>query len=210
MGEALDGGVEIALAYNSERVDNLVNLSDSSLVYDLLATRDYGALWETIREANSSVDSLQVFRGYEALHFSGDPLLVLNKPPTTIAENGIVPKEYLGTTTVQRVSRNYRLKDGEIISIVFSSRFPNDFGTSAEKLTQSRQSYRQIQEYKNIFRLVLLIFFSYFSFPVFLLAILVSFLLSEELIRPIVALGRSHPQGIGGGFLLPDTRPFPG
>ncbi|WP_319559586.1 ATP-binding protein [Marispirochaeta sp.] len=200
LGEALDGGVDIALAYNSERVENLVNLSESTLFYRLLDTTDYNGLWETLRETNSAVDSLQVFQENSSVSFSGDPVLILDEPPETIAENGIVPKEYLGPVTVQRVARNYRLGNGGIVTIVFSSRFPDDFGSSAEKLTQSRQTYRQIQEYKNIFRLVLLIFFSYFSLPVFLLAILVSFLLSDELIRPIVSLEEATRRAAEGDF----------
>ena len=200
LGEALDGGVEIALAYNSERVDNLVNLAESSLFYRLLNESDYSSLWESLQEANSAVDSLQIFRGFESVHFSGDPVLMLDEPPETIAENGIVPKEYLGPVTVQRVAREFRVGDGDIVNIVFSSRFPDDFGASAEKLTQSRQSYRQIQEYKNIFRIILLIFFSYFSLPVFLLAILVSFLLSDELIRPIVSLEEATRRASEGDF----------
>jgi nitrogen fixation/metabolism regulation signal transduction histidine kinase len=200
LGEALDGGVEIALAYNSQRVDNLVNLAESSLFYRLLNEADYRSLWETLQEANSAVDSLQIFRAFESLHFSGDPVLILDEPPETIAGNGIVPKEYLGSVTVQRVAREFRIEDGDSINVVFSSRFPDDFGISAEKLTQSRQSYRQIQEYKNIFRIILLIFFSYFSFPVFLLAILVSFLLSDELIRPIVSLEEATRRASEGDF----------
>jgi nitrogen fixation/metabolism regulation signal transduction histidine kinase len=201
MGRALDGGVEIALAYNSEHVENLVGLSESALLDRILREGGRERLWETLREANSALDSLQIFSADgEQLSFSGDPLLLLAAPPTTIAENGIVPKEFLGTATVQRVVRKYRDAGGEALQIVFSSRFPEDFGSYAERLTESRQTFRQINEYRPLFRLVMILFYSFFSFPVFLLSILVSFLLSHELIRPIVSLEEATRRATEGDF----------
>jgi two-component system, NtrC family, nitrogen regulation sensor histidine kinase NtrY len=201
MGKALDGGVEIALAYNSEHVENLVGLAESALLDRILREGDRERLWETLREANSALDALQIFGADgERVSFSGDPLLLLSAPPTTIAENGIVPKEFLGTATIQRVVRKYRDAEGEPLQIVFSSRFPDDFGTYAERLTESRQTFRQISEYRTLFRLVMILFYSFFSFPVFLLSILVSFLLSDELIRPIVSLEEATRRATEGDF----------
>ena len=83
---------------------------------------------------------------------------------------------------------------------MLSSRFPDDFGTAAERLTTSRQTYRQIGEYRGLFRFVIILFYFFFSFPVFLLSLLVSFLLSEELIRPIVALEEATRRASEGDF----------
>lgn len=199
--EALDGGVEIALAYNSGRVENLLNLSESSLVTELVREEDPRRLWSIIREANSAVAAIQLFNDEDKqLSFFGDPLLQLAAPPVTIAENGIVPKNFLGDVTVQRVIKEIRLENGDSVQLVLSSRYPDRFGTHAENLTKSRQTFRQIEEYRTLFRLVLILFYSFFSVPVLLLSILVSFLLSGELIRPIAALEEATRRAMEGDF----------
>ena len=199
--EAMSGGIEIALAYNNERVENLTTLAESTLMQRLLRQSSAEAVWLAVSEANANLSSLQFFSSSGgSLDFFGDPILKLQAPPSAIAENGIVPKEYLGSVTVQRVIHTYRMPSGQVFQLLFSSRYHDDFGTYAEKLTSSRRTFRQYSEYKSLFRLVMVFFFAFFSFPVFLLAVLISFLLSDELIRPVVSLEEATRRAMEGDF----------
>jgi nitrogen fixation/metabolism regulation signal transduction histidine kinase len=67
-------------------------------------------------------------------------------------------------------------------------------------LTASREIFTQLDRFGTIFRLVLVFFFSIFSFPMLLLSILVSFLLSEEIMRPIVNLEEATRRVAEGDF----------
>ncbi len=201
MEQAMTGGIEIALAYNSERVNTLTSLAESSLLQDLLRKSRPEIIWQVLSEVNPALDGLQFFdtRG-KSIRFFGDPLLSLNAPPRMIAENGIVPKEFLETATIQRVVHRSSSSSGAVYQLVFSSRYLDGFGTYAENLTRSRSTFRQYSEYKPLFRLVMVFFFAFFSFPVFLLAILISFQLSNELIRPVVALEEATRKAMQGDF----------
>ncbi len=201
MEQAMSGGIEIALAYNSERVSTLTSLAESSLLRDLLRKSQPETVWQALSEMNPTLDGMQFFDSQgKSMRFFGDPLLSLDAPPKMIAENGIVPKEFLETVTIQRVVHRYRSDSGAVYQLVFSSRYIEDFGAYAENLTRSRNTFRQYAEYKPLFRLVMVFFFAFFSFPVFLLAILISFQLSNELIRPVVSLEEATRKAMQGDF----------
>jgi len=190
IGTALKGGVGISLDYFQGVVGSLESFSKSSTLNTLL--RDLGRnndrLWRNLQDANSNVHFVQVFdeEGKEIL-FKGNPAARLPDVSLIAGAEGRLPKEDRADLSILRsVSRQsvagigYRVVVGAVLS--------EGFAENARRLTTSLETFNQLNRYKRLFQTVLLIFYGFFSFPIFLLSILVSFLLSEELIRPIVNL----------------------
>ncbi len=190
IGTALKGGLSISLDYFQGVVGSLESFSESSTLTSLL--RDLGRnndrLWRNVQAVNSNVQFLQVFdsQGTEIL-FKGDPEARLQDFDILPDTEGILPKEDRAELSILRsVSRQsvagagYRVVVGAVLS--------EGFAENARRLTESLETFNQLNVYKRLFQTVLLVFYAFFSFPIFLLSILASFLLTEELIRPIVNL----------------------
>jgi two-component system nitrogen regulation sensor histidine kinase NtrY len=190
LGTALRGGVGISLDYYQGVVGSLESFSESSTLSTLL--RDLGRnndrLWRNVQAANSNVHFIQVFdeRGEEIL-FKGNPEARLQDYGRLADSEGSLPKEDRADLSILRsVSR--QSVSGASYRVVVGALLSEGFAGNARRLTEALETFNQLNRYKRLFRTVLLVFYGFFSFPIFLLSILVSLLLTEELIRPIVNL----------------------
>ena len=190
LGDALRGGLEVALEYYNDKLENLRAFDENSLarlyVEDLETAPDRA--WRRIREINPDLDSMQIVdAGGSELFFMGDGIARMDPLAVARRGEGTLSKESRGEATVLRLVKEVLLS-GEQRYIVFSMVLPSGFDDKAQELTKALETFRQLERYRTVFRLVLIAFFSLFSLPMILLSILVSFLLSEEIIRPIVNL----------------------
>lgn len=190
LGDALEGGLEIALEHYNDKLENLRAFDENSLarlyMEDLETAPDRA--WRRIREINPDLDSMQIVdTGGSELFFMGDGIARMDPLVVARRGEGTLPKESRGEATVLRLVKEVVLS-GEERYIVFSMVLPSGFDDKAQELTKALETFRQLERYRTVFRLVLIAFFSLFSLPMILLSILVSFLLSEEIIRPIVNL----------------------
>jgi len=190
LGDALRGGLEVALEYYNDKLENLRAFDENSLarlyIEDLETAPD--RVWRRIREINPDLDSMQIVdAGGSELFFMGDGIARMDPLAVARRGEGTLPKESRGEATVLRLVKEVLLS-GEQRYIVFSMVLPSGFDDKAQELTKALETFRQLERYRTVFRLVLIAFFSLFSLPMILLSILVSFLLSEEIIRPIVNL----------------------
>ena len=71
---------------------------------------------------------------------------------------------------------------------VFTVVLPARFEAKARNLTRALEAFVQYRNLQGTFFSAFVIFYFIFSFPLLLLSLLVSFVLSEEIIRPIVNL----------------------
>ena len=204
LGDALRGGLEVALEYYNDKLENLRAFDENSLarlyVEDLETAPDRA--WRRIREINPDLDSMQIVdAGGSELFFMGDGIARMDPLAVARRGEGTLPKESRGEATVLRLVKEVLLS-GEQRYIVFSMVLPSGFDDKAQELTKALETFRQLERYRTVFRLVLIAFFSLFSLPMILLSILVSFLLSEEIIRPIVNLEDATRRVAEGGLLF--------
>jgi nitrogen fixation/metabolism regulation signal transduction histidine kinase len=114
-------------------------------------------------------------------------------------QTGDLPKEDREDASILRNATFYET-DGGRYTVVVGRLMPEGFDSQASSLTESLEIFSQLNRYKRLFRLVLIFFYFFFSFPIFLLSILVSFLLTEEIIRPIVNLEEATRRVADGDF----------
>jgi two-component system nitrogen regulation sensor histidine kinase NtrY len=205
IGEALRGGLSISLEYYRSTVEDLRAFNQSSLMSFILEDLDRNPerLWKNVRTVNSDVQFIQIFDadGSEVL-FRGEPqgrLRSLRSLGTFDERTGDLPKEDREDASILRNATVYEL-DGRQHTVVVGRLMPEGFDSKASSLTESLEIFSQLNRYKRLFRLVLIFFYFFFSFPIFLLSILVSFLLTEEIIRPIVNLEEATRRVADGDF----------
>ena len=202
IGEALRGGLAISLEYYRGAVENLRKFNSSPLMSFILEDMDRNPerMWKNVRTVNSEVQFIQIFDadGSELL-FRGEPQGRLRSLGTFDEQTVDLPKEDREDASILRNAAVYRL-DGGSYTVVVGRVLPEGFDSQASSLTESLEIFSQLNRYKRLFRLVLIFFYFFFSFPIFLLSILVSFLLTEEIIRPIVNLEEATRRVAEGDF----------
>lgn len=187
---ALSGGVEIALQYYRETVESLDNFSKGELLKSLL--RDYHdspeQLWDIIMQANPQVDAIQFFdeNGQERA-FLGEELAQRETTISAARRTGILPKEDFRDISLIRSFVTYEAGD-QSASAVLSIILPTHFDSKARDLGRGLESFTQYRLLQNTFFSAVILFYFIFSFPLLLLSLLVSFMLSEEIMKPIVSL----------------------
>lgn len=204
MGTALNDGLEIALEYYNGKIRNLENFGDSRILKNVISTRTESGddLWETIREINPSIDSIQIFdeTGREAV-FRGEAGARLSIPPSFETRQGILPKQDYREMSILR-HLSYIETDKGVSAIILGSILPGNFDEQAGRLTESIELFTQYRQLQNNFYIAIIVVFSFFSLPLLLLSILVSFIISDEVIRPIVSLEEATRKVADGDFSI--------
>ncbi|MBN2050321.1 MAG: HAMP domain-containing protein [Spirochaetales bacterium] len=204
MGVALHGGLDIALEYYNEKLKNLEEFGESRVLKNLISTRSgsSGLFWDTIQEVNPLIDSLQLYdsSGRE-IAFLGEPRARLETTPSFETRPGMLPKQDYRDMSLLRYLSYVDTDEGRL-AVLIGSILPGNFEAQARGLTESIELFTQYQELQNRFYIALIIVFAFFSVPLLLLAIIVSFMLSDEVIKPIVSLEEATRKVAEGDFTI--------
>lgn len=203
IADALRGGLSAAMEYYSDKVEDLQNLTRSRFVNSLLTDADRSGelAWERLRIVNPRLDSFQVFSGQGGiLYAAGDSRGFLEAEYALEAAEGMMPRETRsGGDSFLRVKKT--MESGRsAFFVVISVILPAEFDRHAEALTSTLETFTQLERYRTAFLVAVTVLYGFFSFPLILLAILVSFLLSDEIIRPIVNLEEATRKVAEGDF----------
>lgn len=200
-GDAMEGGLQIAIEYN-QLISSEVKAFNSSRIYanilnQMITSPD--RMWGIIKSIHPLISSLEIFNA------GGDRIIIKKdrKIPGTdlksLMGDGILSRSKEGTTTIMRIRRNFT-KARQAYSAVISTVLPDNFDKYAGELTSGIRFYSQFQHFHSVFFLALIFFFIYFSLPIILLSILTSFLLSDEITKPIVNLEEAINRVIEGDY----------
>jgi len=202
IGEALRGASRLAIDYQDERVQNLREFTDGSLAPSLV--RQFAAnpdgTWESIHEINSGIGALQLFApdGREVA-FRGDSRARISDFSTVEGTGGIQPREDRSDVSILRDVKIFSVR-GERLTAVASSLMPATLRLNARRLTESLTLFTALDRFRELFQTVLVGFFLLFSLPLFFITILVSLLLTERIISPIVHLEDATRRVAEGDF----------
>ena len=202
VAEGVEGGVDLVLEYNRERIEGLRTFAASPLLspfYREIST-DPEAAWEAVTGTSSLVDSMQVFDSNgNDIAFFGDVRGSVSFSRISEAREGIMASESTKEFSATRHLRRQRA-GSEVYSVVLTSMRSSDFNVKAANLTSSSDAFAQIESFLPIFRITLIVFYGFFSLPLLLLSLLISFLLSDQVIRPIVSLEEATLKVADGDF----------
>ena len=190
IGNAINGGLNLSLAYYNNEIETLESFADGSVFNNMLSDieRSPNRMWTNIHNANPGIDSIQIFTSSgDSVFFSGIDGAELETAPSLDGANGLLPREDRSGTSLLRYLQIYQT-GGTEYSVVISSLLPQNLDDTARSLTAAREVFLTYQKNQQEFTTLLYVFYTFFSIPLILLSILISFLLSDEVIRPIASL----------------------
>ncbi len=207
-GTSLRGAIGIAIEYISDKEENLISFTAWRQFPTLIdgALRQPNLIWlNTLKPVNPELDSFQVFtEDYQEVGFFGDPLLQLTPSEARAAEVGVVARGRIAapdgrSVGALRIKVAERTTDGPVIAFL-GIELPQGFTETAAGIQSSADTFGQLENLRSSFLLAIVLFYGLFSIPLFLLAILVSFLLSDEIIRPLAQLEEATHRVAEGDF----------
>ncbi len=187
-GEALRGGLDIALLYYDEQVENLQRFATGSLFRPVQTEAETSPrrAWETVRALRPEIDGFQIFdSNLNEIYAAGDERTWLRPTQVRAGREGHVIRDTVNQDTFLRIRVPHPNRD---LLFILTVMLPEGFDRRAQNLTSALEAFVQVDQLQSAFLQAIALFFSLFSFPLFLLAILVSVLLSEEITRPIINL----------------------
>jgi two-component system nitrogen regulation sensor histidine kinase NtrY len=203
-GEALESGLKTALDYHYERIQNLRETAESPLLPEVvtkaLVTKEASTLSRALLDANLRADAVQIFNqagvllvqtGHqEAFLASGEHLPDLD---------GTLPKQTQDGSTVLRQLRHVERR-GQGISVVVSVVLPPGFEATSQQLTDALDTYNQLKRSSDAYRSLFFVFYLLLALPILLIALLISFTQSDDLIRPLTNLERATRRIAAGDY----------
>ncbi|MFW5714826.1 MAG: sensor histidine kinase [bacterium] len=204
--DTLQGSLDIALQYNRNTLTQLEDFSKSEVTARVIEENypNTEEIWTRLTSVYPHLDAMQLFLadGTHLLSIGNTNAYLENLPPSTV--EGILPRVKTGSLSIIRsisfLPPPAQLSGSEKLAVVLSVILPSGFDTKAQNITTTLQTFTQYNEFQNTFFLALLVFFSLFSFPILLLSILIGFLLSDEIIRPVVHLEDAIQRVISGDY----------
>jgi two-component system nitrogen regulation sensor histidine kinase NtrY len=201
--DVLDGGLQVALQHYSDKYENLKAFHKSSYLPALLKDIETkpGQVCERIHSVNPEINFVQIFN-----HNSTEIIFWGEQEEGRIVDfneirgkSGMLPKKETGNLSILRSVSMVKVSE-RTYYVVLGIILTEEFNAYASRITSSRSTFKQLEYYKDLFRIVVIIFYFVFSFPILLLAILISFLLTDEIIRPIVNLEEATRRVSEGDF----------
>jgi len=190
IGKAITGGLDLSLAYYNDKIETLVSFAQGPVFSRSLSDIERSPLrmWNNIHNANPGIDSIQIFDSSgKSVFFSGAAESELQQMPSLDGADGLLPREDRSETSLLRYLQVYET-GADSYSVVISSMLPQNLDSTARSLTAAREVFINYQKNQNDFTALLYLFYTFFTIPLILISILISFLLSDEVIRPIVSL----------------------
>jgi nitrogen fixation/metabolism regulation signal transduction histidine kinase len=201
--EALEGGLSIAITYYDEKIEHIRSIGRNRFAQQVLERPDRGIsrAWNDLRSLYPDLSAYQVFSGRGVpLFFAGNTALSLEGQAALSSPEGLSPRETKsGGVTILRFKQVIGTDPNRPI-VILSFTLPESFDRNAERITTTLNTFTQLEQHRTRFNATVIIVYSFFAFPLLLLSILVSFLLSDEIIRPIVNIEEATRRVAEGDF----------
>lgn len=187
-GLAIRGGLDLALEYYDEQVDALEVLSGDDAVRMALVERRYEDLYRYVERRIPRIVALEIYDPEgTSLWFRGDSRFrgILDLLPSSASR---------GPATVNRITGS----SGSVLRLiapagsagfyVLNSVLPENFELVARNLSEAVTIFAQLEGLRPNLLITVAALYVVFASPMFLLAILAGFFLSDRIMRPIESL----------------------
>lgn len=202
IGSAINGGLKLSLSYYNEQIENLETFAGSPVFQNMLSDleKSPNRMWTNITNTNPAIDSIQIFdQNNSQFFFKGSEGSRLEEEPSLGGGEGLLPREDRSGPGVLRYLKIHS-SGSNVYSIVISTILPEGLDETARQLTEAREVFLTYQKNQKEFSFLLYVFYAFFTIPLILISILISFLLSDEVIRPIVSLEAATRRVADGDF----------
>lgn len=205
-GDAIRGARNIALAFFSQRQDELARFVESRYFTGLLdgLQTQPDRVWDRIQGLNPGISSMQVFdQLFTETFYAGPDEFRVAAGAANLIRAGQITRESAAGQSFLRVRARYSAPGGAgEYAVILATRLPDEFDVVAGQIADSLEFFVQLELFQNNFVTAIAVLYAAFSIPLILLSILVSFFLSDEIIRPMVNLEEATRKLAEGDFSI--------
>ena len=198
---SLKGGIDVALSFYRERVENLeAAVSSPYLNYSSrYISSNPEKMFNELKRGFPYINTFQLLENGKTVYFSGDQISLISDKEVLSGEKGLLTRVTSGSRSIVRIQKEINKRDRSYI-IILGSFLPDDFDSKAEKLSASYDIFIQLENYQSFFIVIIITVLVFFSLPIFLLSLIISFKLSEETLQPIIHLEEATKRVAEGDF----------
>ncbi|MEM5947272.1 ATP-binding protein [Spirochaetia bacterium 38H-sp] len=189
VSQALSGGVKLAIEYYTDKINILGNINNSPIYMEKLRTADTSPedVWSFITSIYSRVSTLEILKGNNPFYIAGDKSLAVENPQREEKSTTDVYREDSNGKSMLRIKRAFSIDNTPYLAIT-TIEIPDWFENSAKNLTETREKFLLLDTYKNRFILSLTAFYGFFALPLTMIALILGFILSEEVLKPLMQI----------------------
>jgi nitrogen fixation/metabolism regulation signal transduction histidine kinase len=188
VGIALDSGLEIALEYYSDLNRELVDIGNSPY-FSLSVSRVSQSperVWKELKSQFPLIEGIQLLSPDDLFVF-GDPRLTYSRDDLELISPGLIPKRTVPDFSILGYMKEIQVS-GVPYRVVLYRTIPREFDEHARNLTQVIEKFKQFEEYDQLFRIGLFLFYAIFLVPMLFLGFVVALVISQRMIKPFLGL----------------------
>jgi len=203
IGEALEGGLNLAVEYYQQEARRLEDFADSDLLKNVVrgAVSEPGRTLDLIRQLRPELSAIQIVAN------SGVQLAAYGEPEQ-LYEPGLLLREAPGRLVRAALENRDVLRIKVLVpsaadaqgALLLSLEIASNFDVRARNLQTNLGYFTQFAANQNLFTFAVLLFYGFFAVPLILVALLVSFYFSDQMIYPIVSLEAATRKVAEGDF----------
>jgi nitrogen fixation/metabolism regulation signal transduction histidine kinase len=190
--QSLDIGVGMTALFYKDKSLSLMSLSKSDVLPGIIkgAQDDPERALKRIKSMNPSISALQVFSAKgPALFSAGDSRFWLNRDQLGyLAADQVNPTLLDGVSSLRTLTVLPGGPAGDERRVVLTLRLPDNFESSASFLGSTKQRLDGFSQMQVSFPILVFGVYVLFFIPMLLIAMMVSFFLADEVIRPLIQL----------------------
>lgn len=199
--ESVDTGLNLAIDLYNKKIDDLENISKSEIFNNILEDSLFNSKYkfEDLTQLNSSVSCVEIYTEDGALlKLLGNKILKTDSMSYS-RNRFFYPKIKKGKLEILKYQYTKSF-NGMQVYVILSSRLPENFTTQGSLLTEVKESLNQVKTHKKAINLGMFVYYGFFSIPLFLLAILGSFIFSDHIVKPITSIEEAIKRVAHGNY----------
>jgi two-component system nitrogen regulation sensor histidine kinase NtrY len=203
IGQALQGGLDLAVDYYQRESRRLEDFVESDIFRNIVRsgiTNPFDTI-DLLLQVRPELSSIQIVDNLGVQLVAYGPTTMWFTPGSILQEpDGRLVRSALVNHDILRIKQSIPLNEPAQGAILLSTEIAPEFDERARALQQSLSYFTQFSENQGLFTFSVVFFYGFFSLPLLLMAAMLSFYFSDQIIQPILSLEAATRKVAEGDF----------
>lgn len=203
-GNAVSGGIDIALEYYGLKTSLLAASAESELpsLGNRLKTNDIKSILNYLERKNPTIVALELyFKPSGELRFSGNENARIEPSLIEYLSSGPLPRESIGKASFIRYLKRVPLGSEEVF-VILAAEISEQFESASQALTEAQGRIDGVSLMRSNLKWLILALYLALALPLLFIAMLFGFSASATLVKPVVAVEEGLRRMSSGDFTV--------